>query len=474
MTAIPQAPQQLFHHSKNQCMKSHHLYSVPFFLALAFLFIAGKTSGCDDGKKSNDGHAALTNAYSSEVAIRWMDMQLELIRTSSPFIGGLPTSRPFAYAGIALYESVVPGMPACRSLSAQLTAMPAMPKTIAGNDYHWPACANAALAAINRSFFPNTSEANKTALDALEMQLNTAYRSQTDEATFRRSVDFGKAVAGLIINWSKKDGYATNVSKTYSPLTGPGSWAPTPPRFLPAFGPYWGTHRLFIAGSLNGITPPALPEYATDPSSDYYKMAKEVYDVSQTLTPDQIELALYYRDYPGFGDGHYISILKQLLQQKNGALDFAAMVCAKAGIACVDAGIGCWKIKYQFNQERPVRYIREVMGHSDWEPLFDTPPFPDFPSGHSAIAGSFTEILRDFFGNSYHFTDHTYDYLGMKPRTYNSFDELVKEICNSRLYAGIHYRISCEWGTELGRKIARNINNNFKFEKDDKVMKQAS
>ncbi len=149
-------------------------------------------------------------------------------------------------------------------------------------------------------------------------------------------------------------------------------------------------------------------------------MVKEVYDISQTLTSDQIALALFYRDYPGFGDGHYISILKQLLEQEKPTLDFTAMVFAKTGIACVDAGIGCWKMKFQYNQERPVRYIREVLGHEEWKPLIDTPPFPDFPSGHSTIAGSFAEILKDFFGNSYPFSDHTYDYLGMTPRTYNS------------------------------------------------------
>jgi membrane-associated phospholipid phosphatase len=129
----------------------------------------------------------------------------------------------------------------------------------------------------------------------------------------------------------------------------------------------------------------------------------------------------------------------------------------------VDAGIGCWKTKFRYNQERPVKYIREVLGHPSWSPLFDNPPFPDFPSGHSTIAGSFAEILKGFFGNSYHFTDHTYDYLGMSPRSYTSFDELAKEVSESRVYAGIHYRYSCDKGCEQGRKIGKNINRKLKF-----------
>ncbi|HET6721991.1 MAG TPA: vanadium-dependent haloperoxidase, partial [Chitinophagaceae bacterium] len=395
-------------------MKSHHLYSISFVLALLFIFSARNRSDSNAENKNktlfsassvNENHSAGTNAYSSKLALRWMDMQLELIRTSSPFIGGLPPSRPFAYAGIALYEAVVPGMPSYRSLSGQLTAMPVMPKTVRGHAYHWPTCANAALAAINRNFFPNASDANKTAINTLEKELYAAYRSEADNATFQRSVDFGKAVAQVIFDWSKTDGYTTNINKPYTPPAGPGLWSPTPPGFAPAYGPYWGEHRLFIPGSLDGTAPSAPPTYSKDPTSDYYKMIKEVYDISQTLTPDQIALALFYRDNPGFGDGHYLSILKQLLEQKQPPLDFTAMVFAKTGIACVDAGIGCWKIKFKYNQERPVRYIREVLGHGEWNPLFATPPFPDFPSGHSTIAGSFGEILKDFFGNSYPFSD---------------------------------------------------------------------
>ena len=165
-------------------------------------------------------------------------------------------------------------------------------------------------------------------------------------------------------------------------------------------------------------------------------------------------------------DGHYISILKQLLKKKQPTLDFTAMVCAKTGIACVDAGIGCWKTKFKYNQERPIRYIREVLGYKDWKPLFDTPPFPDFPSGHSTIAAAFGEIQKDFFGNNYPFSDQTYEYLDMRSRTYNSFDELVKEICESRVYAGIHYTYSCTAATEQGRKIGQNINKALKFKKE--------
>ncbi|HEX6431354.1 MAG TPA: hypothetical protein VF008_26870, partial [Niastella sp.] len=184
-------------------MKKQDLYSASLFIVLVFIFsVQDQTRAKGKNIKMhapvsaiNGTRSAQTNTYSSEVAFKWIDMQLELMRTSSPFIGGLPPSRPFAYTGIALYEAVVPGMPAYQTLSAQLTDMPAMPETVRGFAYHWPACANAALAAMNRNFFPNASDPNKAAMDALENELNAVFRSEAGEKVFQRSVQFGKAVA---------------------------------------------------------------------------------------------------------------------------------------------------------------------------------------------------------------------------------------------------------------------------------------
>jgi hypothetical protein len=296
----------------------------------------------------------------------------------------------------------------------------------------------------------------------LENALNDEYKLSTRNDVFRRSAEFGKAVAQLVFTWSTTDG-ASNANGPYVLPEGPGLWVPTPPALAPANGPYWGKNRLMVPNSLAGTAPTAPPSYSTDPSSDYYKMVNEVYDISQSLTPDQTALAIYFRDAPGYGGGHYLSILKQILVQEYPQLDFTAHVFAKSSIAMVDAGIGCFAIKYKYNQERPVTFIREVLGFSSWNSLFPSPPFPDFTSAHSANAGAFIEIMEKFFGYHYEFTDHSYDYLGMAPRPYNSFADLGMEIGESRLYGGIHNRISCERGLTQGRKIAKNVNRSVIF-----------
>jgi hypothetical protein len=195
-------------------------------------------------------------------------------------------------------------------------------------------------------------------------------------------------------------------------------------------------------------------------------MVKEVYDISQTLTTAQRETALYFRDNPGFQAGtHYLSIFGQLMAKENPTLDYYAMAQALTGIALSDANIGCWKIKYALTVDRPIKYIREVLGHPGWNPVISTPGHPDFPSGHSQNGGAFAAVFTKLFGPAYSLTLHTYDNLGFAPRTYASFDEMVQDIGKSRVYAGIHYTYSCTEGRRQGEKIATNILNSVKFKK---------
>lgn len=445
-------------------MKKYLAPGVIVFMAVTLLDSCQKLDEfiSSDNLYNSHGHLKQTKNYSSEVAIKWMDMQLYLFRLNPA--GGTPAVRLFGYSSVALYESVVPGMPAFRSLSGQLTDLPSMPKTKSGQEYFWPECGNAALAAMTRYIFPNASAANKASIDSLENALNDAYKTQSRDEVFRRSQDFGKAIADAVFTWSKSDG-AANANAPYTLPVGPGLWVPTPPAFAAAFGPFWGNNRLMVLNSLSGSDPKAPPAYSTDPSSEYYKLVKEVYDISQTLTSEQLAIALFWRDGPGFGGGHYMSILKQILEQEDPNLDISAYAFVKTSIAMVDGGIACFKAKYKYNQERPVTFIRGVLGYNTWLPNVPTPNFPDFPSAHSVNAGAFAEILEGLLGRDYSFTDHSYDYLGMEPRSYSSLKDLTTEIGNARLYGGIHNRMACVEGVEMGRKIARNIDKTIRFKK---------
>jgi len=418
-------------------------------------------------RAQDQGHLKQTKTYSADVAQKWQDLQNRFLRTptsANPF--GRHGHRWFAYCGVALYESVVAGMPGYQSLHGQLTDMPEMPATEPGKAYHWPTAANAALAYMNKQFFGNLPADSISLMVSLENTLNAEYQSEINNAaTFQRSKDFGRTVAERIYNWSTTDGSLT-VYPPYVPPALP-QWNNTPPNPSGIADPYWGKNRLMVPGSTTGTASPLPPTYSTDPNSDYYKMVKEVYDVSQKLTAADSATALYYRDQPGFQAGTaYVSMFNQVMHQENPQLDFYALAHVKAGIALYESMINCWKIKYEVLVDRPIRYIRTVLNHPNWNPLFTTPGHPDFPSGHSQNGGAFAAVMTSIFGDNYQFTLHTYDNLGMAPRTYNSFNEMAVDVGKSRVLAGIHYTYSCVEGKRQGEKIAANILNTLKFTKE--------
>ena len=416
-------------------------------------------------QRNGHGHSNQTESYSSGVAIAWMTMQLRIMATTT--LPNVTFTRPYAYGGIALYEAVVPGMPDYQSLKGQLNGLSGLPQTAHELSYHWPSSANAALAYINKNMFPTTSVANKASIDSLENALNLQYQDEANSETINRSIAFGKAIAQKVFEWSQTDGYL-HASDAYTAPTGPGLWVPTPPAFAAASTPYWGDLRTIVPGSGNNAQPGAPIPYSENPSSDFYKMAKEVYDASLTLTPEQTAMALYWRDIPGVTTpGHYVSILKQVLEKDRPMLDKAAVAYALGGITAYDAGISCWKTKYHYNLVRPITYIRAVLGHSTWASLLGTPAHPEYSSAHAVLSAATARVFSSLFGDHYSFTDHTYDYLGMAPRAFSSFRAFGEDAGNSRLYAGIHYQPSIDIGLKQGRKVAQNIKNRLKFKKEE-------
>jgi membrane-associated phospholipid phosphatase len=111
----------------------------------------------------------------------------------------------------------------------------------------------------------------------------------------------------------------------------------------------------------------------------------------------------------------------------------------RLGIALADAFIACWHAKFEFDLLRPVTYIRK---HIDpkWEPLLITPPFPEYPSGHSTQSGAAAEVLTKSSAKDFAFDDSTHERDGMAMRSYPSFWAAAEEAGISRLYGGIHFR----------------------------------
>lgn len=427
--------------------------SIALFILLTSMILL-QLSSCK--KYDHHDHPNKPQTLNADVIDKWMNLQMRLMRNAT----GIPNhgfARHFAYAGVTAVEAIGPGLSGHAYWSKKWNGLTGLPVGNQIKKRYYPASINAAMASINRLMFPNANAIDKAAIDSLELVLLESYKSKEPEPVIIQSINFGKAVAAAVFNWSETDGYK-NAGNPYVPPVGPGLWVPTPPAFSSAATPYWGANRTIISGSIDGTLQPAPPAYSTHPASPFYQMVKQVYDVSQALTDDQKAMALFWRDVPGAtSPGHWLSIVQQVLRKKSVSLEKAVLAYALTGIVINDGLISCFKAKYQHNLVRPVTYIRDVMGHGTWTSFLGTPAHPEYLSAHASLSGGAAAVLEKLFGSIGTFTDHTYDYLGFVPRTYNSFAAIGEEAAHSRLYAGIHYMPGIVNGLAQGRKVAANI-----------------
>lgn len=423
-------------------------YTFAALLMLMFAF-----SSC---KKNDSPHHPNSQHHSAEVVDKWITLQLRLMRNSTG-IANHAFSRHYAYTGVAVFESVASQIPGAAKWSAAWNGLSGLPSKQEGKRTYAPAAANAALATINRAMFPNANSMDKAAIDSLEAALKASFLTTQFQALIDASESFGKAVALAVFNWAETDGYK-NANAPYNVPTGVGLWKPTAPGFAPPATPYWGQNRTIVRNSINNAQPAAPVAFSADPSSTFYSAVKEVYDVSKTITNDQKAMAIFWRDVPGAtSPGHWLSILQQAMAQSGADLYKAAIAYALTGAAGNDALIACFITKYATNVQRPITYIREVMGQNDWTSFLVTPAHPEYPSAHSSLSAATAVAMEELFTVQTSFTDHTYDYLGLPPRTYTSFTAIGEEAGRSRLYAGIHYTFSIDAGLQQGRKVANNI-----------------
>ena len=398
--------------------------------------------------------AAGAETYGAEVPIAWFRLSFDLTRDEGLFPP--PAARAYAYAGVALWEAVAPGVDGGLSLAGRLNGLTDVPAP--RHELHWPTVANTTLAGIMERFY--TTPTSRRAIRELELAFNEEFRSQIPGALFGRSVAHGQRVATAIWQWSRGDGYDEFNDCAYTPPVGPGMWSPTPPGFEAPSQPCWGQLRPFLLSGAEACPAGPHPTYSEDPASEFYQQAFEVYETVNNLTEEQRTIALFWADLAGESPtpaGHSLSITTQALDELDAPLDLAAEALARVGIGESDAFISCWASKFHYNLLRPVSYIHAVID-PDWESVLDTPPFPAYTSGHSNDVGSSSTIMTALFGDGFALTDHTNDDRGFAPRSFGSFFEAADESAISRLYGGIHYRFDIEQGVEQGRCVGRAVN----------------
>ncbi len=286
------------------------------------------------------------------------------------------------------------------------------------------------------------------------------------------SVAFAKAVAKKIIHYSKTDGYfklSTHIR--YQPFSADSNWQPTSPEYMPAIEPYWHTIRTFFLDSAQQFKPVAPTSFSKDPQSSFITLTKEVYTTTRNLSAEQELIANFwdcnpfavqFQGHMSIGlkkispGGHWMGITGIVCEQAGYDLTQTLLLHALVALTLHDAFISCWDAKYRTHRIRPETAINRYIDPK-WKPILQTPPFPEYSSGHSVISTAAAEVLTRFAGDNFSFTDSTETYIGLPPRRFSSFRNAAEEARISRLYGGIHFRDAIEAGAEQGKLIGEFI-----------------
>jgi hypothetical protein len=389
----------------------------------------------------------------------WYRLILELVRHTATYSPPV-ASRAFAYVGISLFEALAARPEsALRSLTGQVKTLPATPVAAPGLDP--AAVAHGALCRAVEVFFANTGPTGQRAMAAMKTRITDKLASGLPPEALAAGIAHGEAVFAAVNAWSQDDGGAV-VENMGFPMeftlgTHPGAWKPTSLIRLQQAPllPNWGTNRTFCmdSGASGTIADPT--PYSEDPASQFFLQAKEVYDVTRALTDEQKIIARFWSDDPMLSPtppGHWVTIANDLLEEEGADVERRAEVMALLGMAVADAFIACWHSKYEFDTVRPVTYIKALIDKT-WEPLLITPPFPEYPSGHSTQSGAAEVVLAHCFGADFAFVDYTHEDEGFEARPFANFRAAADEAGMSRLYGGIHFMPAIVKGLDQGRVV---------------------
>ena len=376
-------------------------------------------------------------------------------------------SRIYAYTSLAAHEAIRHLNPGEPSIVAKLKGFSAMPEPEKGVEYDFT------LAAFH-AFFKVAGNVifSKDTLKLYEEPMFAMFRERVSEEVYQRSVAFGDSVGTRVADRLKKDNYkeTRGMPKNLGSLAA-GKWRPTSPDYIDGVEPYWMKIKAMALDSSSQFDPGPPPSFSTDTTGVVYKMNKEVCDIGKNLTKEQKDIAYFWDDNPfvfhhaghmAFNTkkqtpgGHWMGITAIACRKTNADAVKTARAYALVAIGLLDGFISCWDTKYRYNFVRPMTFINELIDKS-WEPYLQTPPFPEYTSGHSTISASAATVLTGLFGDNFAFHDDAdKEYIGME-RDFTSFMQAAQEASISRLYGGIHYRISLDKGVEAGKKIGAHV-----------------
>jgi hypothetical protein len=287
-------------------------------------------------------------------------------------------------------------------------------------------------------------------------------------------IAIGTAAASQLIASRWGDGRNAPVSAAFGVAPQPpGMWVFAPaPSAQSAQTPWLANMKPFMLDSSDQFRappPPSItsPEYAAD-LNEVEKMGSAT---STARTAAQTATAQFWNANV---INQYNQVFRDVATAHNLDLVDTVRLLAMGNMVGADAGMACMDSKYHYLYWRPIMAIRSAALDSnaattadpDWTPLLTTPNHPEYPSAHGCVTAAVTSVLVSVLQTSAINIDVPGATGGATTLTasqhFATADDLLKNVADARVWAGLHYRFSTTAGVNLGTKVAQfDLQRNF-------------
>jgi hypothetical protein len=375
-------------------------------------------------------------------------------------------ARFFSYTCLSGYEVVAQNDTVVHSFKGKLNEYPNIEKPTVSGAYSYQAAAILAMLETAKKMQPS----GKLLDDYEQKWLDSCQNAGFSKQILDNSLAYAQQVSAQILKYAKADKYnrISNFPR-YTPKDTEGSWYPTPPAYMAPVEPYFNTIRPFTLDSATQFKPAPPVAFSKEKKSEFYRLTNAVY--AQKNTPEQQAIAAFWDCNPFALDdnGHLMVGLKKISPGAHW-MGIAGIACEKEkanfsktlqvhtvlAMGLMDGFLCCWDEKFRSNRIRPETAIRKYIDPK-WKPFLQTPPFPEYLSGHSTISATAAVILSHFFGENFNYEDTVEARFGLPARYFKSFKQASEEAGISRFYGGIHFMDAITNGQKQGVLVGNNV-----------------
>ncbi len=413
---------------------------------------------------------AMSSVVRADAVTDWNAIAVQTIVNAGPTHGSAVGFLDNATVQVAVYDAVEAITGRFRPYHVHIPGASGSPAA---------AVAKAAHDVLLSRFPPSQFPALAASLDAAYHKYLTDHGLAETDA----GVAVGAQAAAGIIALRANDGSFPTNPPPFTGGTALGEWRPTPsylpgqpPALSPALAPWLATVTPFTLKSPSQFRPVAPPSLTSQRYAAAYNEVKALgaADPHSTRTTEQTDLAKFW-------NSNFLVLWNRALRDIATAqllsIDDSARLFALADLAMGDAGITAWDSKFHFVFWRPVTAIQEgehdgnpeTAGDPNWQPMINTPNYPDYTSGANNVTGAITRVLALFFGSDeMDFTLHTTNATApVQTRDYHRFSDAAADVVNVRIYQGIHFRFADVQARKQGRHVAQWVFSHFLRSVDD-------